>query len=252
MSIAVAEEQPSSLLEQFQIAVAADLSALSLLHRQEVDAALLGDLRTADFPQSLGLHLRSQKGQDALAMMTQAITELSVPLESAILDELAVDFANIDLTHGCRAAPNESVWCDEEQLERQLPMFEISQIYRQHGLAAADRQTMPDDHLSLQLEFIAYLCEQAQDAADLQKIADFMDAPVLLWIDKFAHCVSSRSATLFYAGLAALSASYLDELRDDLAHITGKSRPSLTETTPSQAAAQEMPLQYIPGVAPSW
>ncbi len=189
-------------------------------------------------------------------MMTQAITELSVPLESAILDELAVDFANIYLSHGYRASPYESVWRDEEQLERQLPMFEISQIYRQHGLAAADRQTMPDDHLSLQLEFIAYLCEQAQDKADLQQAADFMDAHLLLWIDEFARCVSSRCATLFYAGLAALSASYIDELRDDLARITDKPRPDLAEaalsTGKSHAEAQEIPSQYIPGAAPSW
>ena len=254
MSVPVVEEQPRSLLKQFQAAAGADLRILSLLHRQELDTATLEALQAADFPQELGLCLRSQQGLDALALLTQAMTELRP--DQITLDELAADFATIYLLHGYRASPYESVWRDEEQLERQLPMFEISQFYRQHGLAVADRQTMPDDHLSLQLEFIAYLCEHAQTEDDLQQAADFMDTHLLLWLDEFARRVASRCATPFYAGLAALSAAYINELRDSLAHLTGQPRPDPAEQTlqagKSQAKTQEIPLQYVPGAAPSW
>ena len=254
MTVLVLEDQPSSLLEQFQAAVTSDLKVLSLLHRQELDAATLQALQEAEFPQGLGLQVRSQRGLDALKMLQQAIVELRS--DQAMLDELAADFANIYLLHGYRASPYESVWRDEEQLERQLPMFEISQVYRKHGLKAANRQTMPDDHLSLQLEFIAYLFEHAEAETDLLEAAQFMDAHILLWVDEFANRVSSRCMTMFYAGLTVLTAAYVNELRDSLVHITGRDRPSPEEQTlqagKPQNKSQEMPVQYIPGAAPSW
>jgi TorA maturation chaperone TorD len=198
------------------------------------------------------LTLSNPKGNDALTMMKQAMLELPAPLDQAELDTLAADFASIYLTYGYRASPYESVWRDEEQLERQVPMFEIGALYRQHGLVVANRQTMPDDHISLQLEFIAYLCEHAASEADLQAAADFMDQHLLLWIEDFAHCIAARCETLFYAGLVALTASYVDTLRDCLAHITGQPRPDLTALEAEKPAVPEVPLKFMPGIAPSW
>jgi TorA maturation chaperone TorD len=48
----------------------------------------------------------------------------------------------------------------------------------------------------------------------------------LRWIEEFAERVADRCSTRFYAGLALLTAAYLDELRDLLARLLDQPRPA--------------------------
>ena len=72
----------------------------------------------------------------------------------------------------------------------------------------------------------------------------------------FAGRVGGRCQTRLYAGLVALAAAYLSELRDLLAETTGELVPSAEEIDermrPKVNLAVDLPGPYIPGAAPSW
>lgn len=245
-----------SLLDRFQEAVVDDLRGLARLHDREPDRALLSSLRAVGFPGSLGLRLHSPSGREACQVMAQAIDALPDPLGDDDLDRLAVDFAEIYLNYGLRASPNESVWLDRDGLERQEPMFRVREAYRRHGLAVEDWQKRADDHLVLQLTFVAHLLEQTGERELLRETAAFLDEHLLRWVPQFATRVATRCATQFFAGLALLTSAYLDELRDVVAAVLEEPRPTPDEIEarghPEATATPGGPTRYVPGVGPGW
>lgn len=244
-------------LLMFREAVALDLEALALLHHAECDDALLAHLALSGFPEGIGLRLVSENGQRAQVLMHQALAEMPSPLSTAMRDELAADYAAIYLTYAYHASPCESVWLDQENLALQAPMFQVREFYRLFNLGSANWRMRSDDHLVLELQFLAALMRDAHPQA-LPEAARFLDNHLLRWLPLFGQRVAGRCATPFYAAAALLTAAYCDELRDLLAQVLGEGRPSPEEVEARmrpRAAAQTVPLTsitYIPGSAPSW
>ncbi len=249
------EDDPDSggLLQQFRIAVAADLITLASLHHAEVDDVLLIDLDVQGFPDTLGLKLTQPTSMEASSIMRQALEALSAPLHAEQLDGLAADYAAIFLNHDYSASPYESVWLDEENLVMQAPMFQVREFYRRHGFGVADWRNRADDHLVIELLFIARLLQNEQADA-LGEAARFMDEHLLRWLPRFGERVAKRCTTPFYAAAGWLTSAYCDELRDALAEILGELRPSTEEIEVRMRprAVQAAPLKYVPGIAPSW
>lgn len=251
----------AGVLALFCEAVAEDLSAFALLHDRELDADSIARLRHTGFPDGLALALKSDRAVEALHMMRTAVALLPQPADPSGLDDLAADFADIYLTYKLRASPCESVWLDEDGLTLQAPMFTIRQWYRRHGLAAENWRVRSDDHLVLQLQFVAHLLDAAEDEV-LAEAARFLDAHLLLWIGDFAGLVVTRCATPFYAALAALTAAYLEELRDLLAAVLREPRPdpemirkellARREDVGRLTGALDNPVESIPAKTPSW
>ena len=243
------------LLAAFGSAVTDDLQELAELHDREPDQALLAALLEVDFPNGLGMRLRSKRGLQAQTIMAEALAQLPAPVDEATLDLLAVDFAEIYLTHGLRASPYESVWLDDDHLARQEPMFQVRAYYRRHGLAAADWSERADDHIVLQLLFLRRLLQQPSPET-IREAASFMDEHLLRWIDRFAERVTGRCATPYFAGVATLTAAYVDALRDLLAEILDEPRPSVEEMEarmqPEKPAPCGAPAPYVPGSGPGW
>ena len=243
-------------LEQFRRSVAADLLQLAVLHDRELNAATIADLRGSGFPRGLALRMESAMARDADGWLKQSLDHLCDPPQRTDLDELAADFAAIYLNHTLRASPCESVWIDEDGLAMQEPMFQVREWYKRFGVAVRDWRQRSDDHLVNQLEFLAYLLEQAAEIDDLEQASRFMDEHLLRWVGDFARRVATRAATPFYAGLAALTAAHLDELRDVLAAIVEQPRPSKEDIDrrmkPGHEAAVNMRESYVPGASPSW
>src|SRR6516165_8169299 len=217
--------QDASLLEALGTAVREDLCALATLHDREIDAATLVELKRRDFPVNFGLRLRSEEGRRAAELMYEAVAGLPEILDASVLDELAVDFADIYLTFVLRAAPTESPWLDPDHLERQEPMFAVRAYYRRHGLKVLDWSKRSDDHLVPQLLFLAHLF-MSPDMAALREAACFLDEHLRRWIGRFAARVAQRCGTPFYAGLALLTAAYIEEIRDLLSSLLRDPAPS--------------------------
>ncbi len=246
--------QDAEPLALFCSAVGEDLGSLAVLHDREPDEETIRTLHEIGFPSSLGLNLRSGHGHNAAELMRSALAELAENLSDDEIDALAVDYANIYLSYVYRASPYESVWRDDDGLERQRPMFEVRDWYRKHDLRAGDWARRADDHLVLQLEFLGFLLEQSKEPL-LCEAADFMDQHLLLWIESFAARVASRCETPFFAGLAMVTSAYVQELRDILADITDRPRPAIetrSEGIKSTDSEEQLPPSYAPEAGPGW
>ncbi len=226
MTVRAGDGAPEETLGEFCEAVAEDLLGFAVLHGREPTVQLIADLRRAAFPDGLALRLSSARRREAATLMSQAIEALPDPLDDEQLDGLSVAFADIYLTHRCRASPYESVWLDKDNLERQEPMFRVRAYYQRHGLQSENWRERADDHVVLQLQFVAHLLKNADDEARLREVAQFLDEHLLRWIGGFAVTVAANCGSSFFVGLALLTAAYVEELRDLLALLLDEPRPA--------------------------
>lgn len=246
--------EDEALLRDFRAAAAQDLTDLAALHDREVDAAALDRLRATAEQGLLRLRLVNEDSRAALFLLDEALAGLPAVIDGALIDALAADYADIYLTYGLRAAPNESVWLDEDNLAMQAPMFEVRALYQRHGLQVPDWRRRADDHLVHELQFLAHLLDP-ESGDTLGEAAAFLDEHLLLWAPDFAARVAQRCATPFYAGLAAITAAYLDELRELLEQILGQPRTPREEIEERRRRAKEpdpAPAAFVPGSAPTW
>jgi TorA maturation chaperone TorD len=238
----------------FAEAVAGDLLLLADLHDREPTAEVVAAVQAGPVQEQLGMVLKNDPGLAALEAMWLAADALPRPITAAALDELAAGFADVYLRHTYRAAPTESVWLTDDGLERQEPMLQVRAFYRRHNVRVTDWANRPDDHLVLQLRFIAHLMRPGGDAGpDFKAAAQFMDEHILRWIRSQAVRLVQARAPDWYAALSLLTASYLDEVRDYLETITGMARTAPeAKTGKKEPGRDDVERPYVPGVAPSW
>lgn len=242
-------------LERFAAAVADDLDMLAALHAEELTVERVEQLIDVGFPANLGLSLDAEHGGEARDLLAAALTELADNLDDRTLDRHAADYSAIYVTNAYRAAPTESVWLDEDGLAYQQPMFQVRDWYQRYGLAAENWRKRSDDHLVIQLQFVAWLLRHTRRAADLGETARFLDEHLLRWLQDFSWRVAARCDTPFYAGLCLLTSVYVDRLRDLAATVTGEPRPTSEEIEARmkpRPVVEEAPIKYMPGATPSW
>ncbi len=253
-----ADDDKSELLATFCAAVAEDVVLLAKLNRTELDDEVFNKLKAIDFPKRLGLSLNDEKSSAVIEHLASDIEAWPESDRSALMDDLAADFAALYLNKGYGVSPHESVWLDEEGLVMQEPMFEVREIYQRHGLEAADWHLLADDHLVNELEFIAYLMMRTAEGEDkaLEEAASFLDFHLLRWLGQFAERAAPRCETGFYAGLVLLTHLYCEELRGLLELILEQPRPTAEEIVellkPKAEDIPMTPMQYVPGASESW
>ena len=241
------------LLGSFREHVAEDLQVLATLHDHEPDATLLQQLKAVEFPSSLTLLPETEPGIEAMTLVQQALSALSTDPDQEILDELAADYASIYLNHNISASPEESVWLDEDSLMCQQSMFQVRSWYESNGLEIPDWRLRPDDHLVYELQFIAFLLNKDEHMETLEKTATFMDEHLLRWLGNFGERVLVRCDTPWFAGIAALTAAYCEELRDILAEVLQQPRPSreeIEDRMQPKHRPEAVPVSFTPGMGP--
>ena len=207
-------------------ALAEDALLLARLHGRELDAQILRELRAGPFETLFALLPEDEAAKQACHVIDAGWEVLDEGDEQKLLDHLAADYAATYLTRRLRVPVTESVCLDEDNLERQQPMMEVRAWYRRFGVAARDWRKQADDHIALQLAFIAHLlratqpdAENGAPAASPEDITAFMDAHILKWIDEFAAAAASRCGTPFYAGLGMFTRCWLRALREVLTRL---------------------------------
>lgn len=237
-------------------AIADDAESLAALHDRELTADLLVALREAHFPACLGLMPATAEAVAAWRAMVDALAALPPQPDAMVLDDLAAEYAAIYLTGAYGASPCESVWTDDDHLTCQGAMFQWRDIHAAAGLATPDWRQRPDDHLVLQLLYLAHAARRATTPDSWQRLAQVLDEHVLRWLPDFAARVAARSASPFYAALAVLTAIWLDAVRDLIAAQLNEPRPSREEIEsrlrPAHDEPSPTPVTFLPGVSPSW
>jgi TorA maturation chaperone TorD len=116
------------------------------------------------------------------------------------------------------APPWESVYRTEERLVFDWPTLEVRAAYQEMGLSVSDT-TEPDDHIGLELLFMATLAER-QAAGDLRAAAAqaaFLKRHLLVWAPTFCADLAASAATSLYKGLALLTQGMLAQETELLA-----------------------------------
>ena len=160
----------------------------------------------------------------------QVLTYLKTMRQTARRD-LNVDFTGafygITEFKGKIATPYESVFLSEEGIRNQEQRTQVYHWYKRYGLKIADKFNTSEDHLSFELQFLAYLARKAaaavrdgqQDEA-LRLIRDeteFLDKHVLSWFGVFSDTAKTILTTSFYKGILDMTAGFLQLAHESLA-----------------------------------
>jgi putative dimethyl sulfoxide reductase chaperone len=140
--------------------------------------------------------------------------------EEAVLGDLARDYAALFLGVGPEnVALCESAYRTERGLLFQGPYFDILERYKEAGLGKRDDFSEPEDHLSLELVYMAHLSRRTLSSAETGNEQDaerdcryqshFLKEHLLQWVPRFSKGLSEISPSAFYKALAHLLEGYL-------------------------------------------
>lgn len=109
----------------------------------------------------------------------------------------------------------ESVYFSEARLIFQKETLEVREFYARFGLQAERKGREPDDHIGLELSFLAHLATLALHSLEtgdeiaaeknLKAQHDFLAQHILRWAFAWAELVQKHAGTDFYKGVAHLT-----------------------------------------------
>jgi TorA maturation chaperone TorD len=170
------------------------------------------------------------KGQDIEAGLSH-LQSWSHQNRGGISDEqftdLQMDYTRLFAGVSKTIAPLwESVYFNEERLIFQEQTIQVRQWYRRFGVEPENLHNEPDDHIGLELSFLAYLAKlglQALDENDevkfeqtLQAQRQFISEHPLRWVPIWCRSVKEHAKTDFYKGLALLTYGALLAMAEQL------------------------------------
>lgn len=126
---------------------------------------------------------------------------------SAYAAELDGDYHKLFIGPGPLLAPPwESVYRSKERLVFGEQTLAVRECYQSFGLASKQQNKEPDDHIALELEFMAWLCNQSETAAQQQ----FLNNHILKWVPLFCSDVAKGADTSFYRIVAELTGAWVE------------------------------------------
>lgn len=220
-------------LAQIMQARAAMYGLLARVYIKEVDGQFLAELKAMTYPQN------SDNTQINAAFKT--IYGYMRHLREDSLDQLSIDynrtFIGSGILNGNAAFPYESVYTSEHALVMQEARDEVLTLYRSEGINKRAEWTDPEDHISLELEFMQTLAQRTYDALmdDSAEAEDqaralivtqyrFLTDHLLRWVPRFLLDVTRFCETSFYEGFAQLTDAYLADdklLLEDIIEASG-------------------------------
>ena len=159
---------------------------------------------------------------DATAAGLALLNAFCAGWDPARLGALGWDFNRLFVGPGEMLAPPwESVHRSKTKLTFQEPTLQVRELYRRFGVEVPAVHREPDDHLGLELAFVATLSDQAANAAargDTAQLArcfdaqrDFLQDHLLAWAPACLALVEKHAETDYYRGAARLGLGSLAE-----------------------------------------
>lgn len=178
---------------------------LSRLYILEVDEELLDAMKSLEFPRD-----------EEYVLLKEYLGNAS----KESIEELAVDYARIFLAagvaSGLAAFPYESIYTSKKRLMNQSSASECEKYYAAKGLKPrADMYRIPNDHIGLQFEYMAVLCDEAKDG-DLSEQKDFFEKHMKRWIPLFCSDVIKYATTDFYKAVGNITRGFIELEKDVL------------------------------------
>ena len=150
-------------------------------------------------------------------------------LEKVRLD-LAVEYAGLFLgLWGKPAHASESYYLTEGQLIMQQPRDDMLKLYRAMGVEKAGEFKEPEDHIALELQFMAHLCHKTNAALkdgnfkDAKKYLgvqrNFLDEHLGKWVPRLAFDILKSARHEFYRAIAKITKAYVDVDKELVANL---------------------------------
>ncbi len=171
------------------------------------NAAVLSRRFWLDFP------CEPANGQmkSGLQQVINCLTKLNGLEEKEIIDEIMIDYTSLFLGPGRPKAPLwESVYRTPERKIFGLSTYEVRETMRQDGFESLGKNKQPEDHLGLELMFLAAVSEKIADSQVgvryliIQKQVCFIEEHLLSWINLLSKDANIHGNTGFYGGLIEL------------------------------------------------
>ncbi|MDC1542027.1 molecular chaperone TorD family protein [Candidatus Pseudothioglobus singularis] len=151
---------------------------------------------------------QQESGLEALLACTSELEKLAV--EEA-LEKTALEYMELFIGSGTpKAPPSESFYYSNKKAVFDQKTMEMKQILNEHGLESKRKDKQPEDHLGLQLLFIAVKSEQLlsvdseKQCSAVKEQIDFINQHILSWINELTNDAKVHGSVGFYAGLIEL------------------------------------------------
>lgn len=202
---------------------------LSRLYWVEVDQELLTALKSLSFP-ATGDQLMSE----GYSMLENYLKNCG----DDVLDDLAVDYAAVFLAagsaEGAAALPCESIYTSPKRIFMQEAWEDVCRIYSEKGLTKSDVfSDLMEDHLALELEYMANLVERRDPAGELE----FLELHLLNWVPSFVSDIDKYASADFYKAIGRITLAFL---RMEHGLLTALNSGSLAQASSYSVRAERM------------
>ncbi len=163
------------------------------------------------------LPIDDEQGKDSLELLERVLEKAPENL----YEDLKEDYFTLFEMSPARCHIHESVWLSNDNLLYDEQTFAVRACYAKYGLQAVDSERGPDDHLGLELSFVAYLLNryEEQEEGRTEVLADiqyFLDEHLMKWGPKCLEKISQEAGTDFYCAVGLLLLSTLTQLTEQL------------------------------------
>ncbi len=161
--------------------------------------------------------------QPQVVAALQLLQAWSRGVSEQTIEDVRVDYTRLFIGPGkVLTPPWESVFFSEERLTFQQETLQVREWYRRFGLQLERLYQEPDDHIGLELEFVAHLAKLglvALEQNDQTKFDELLDAQKNFivehpgrWAFEWCAQVEAQAQTDFYRGIALLTRGVLAEI----------------------------------------
>ena len=193
---------------------------LGLAYYREPTRAFLDALASADFLSAAPFSPEHPEAAEGLRLLSISLESFRNGRVGKEVENLQLDYFRLFIGAGTPAAPPwESYYRTEERLLCSHYTLDVRSWYERFGLVSDCRDKEPEDHIGLELEFMAHLCDgwkrcclrgdEKGAAAYLEAQRGFLEAHLLEWASSFCRDVVRFAETPFFAGLAGLTEGFL-------------------------------------------
>lgn len=167
---------------------------------------LLGRLWLTEIELELLQALASDELKSAVEHLGGNVPET---IDEETVEELAVDYCQVLIGPKDHVSPLQSVW------EKQLLQSDAASSMQRfvEYLPGFEPNGSMLDHIGVQMQFMGELFQRAADAEDSDLVENFAEdffQKHLKWAGPFLAAVAEKAETEFYAGLANLTANFLN------------------------------------------
>jgi putative dimethyl sulfoxide reductase chaperone len=132
--------------------------------------------------------------------------------------ELEFDFNRLFVgPNRLEASPYESTYRSTERALMQTQTMAVRRFYERAGLTVTKKNIDPDDHISLELEFVSYLLnESLVDSSHYGHYQAFLKEHLFQWMEEHCELVREKTTNALIIGISFILQGLLEVERKNL------------------------------------